>query len=146
MRRVLRRTVRDGFERIAVVCGAWHVPALRDLPPAAADDRLLRGLPKVKATLTWVPWTYARLSYASGYGAGIRYFPAGTTTCFLPGPARRAVAGPGRRVLRDEGIPASPAHVIESVRLAEALAALRGRPARPGRGHGGRPRGALRGQ
>ncbi len=31
-------------------------------------------------------------------------------------------------VLRDEGIPASPAHVIESVRLAGALAALRGRP------------------
>jgi len=31
-------------------------------------------------------------------------------------------------VLRDEGIPASSAHVIESVRLAEALAALRGRP------------------
>ena len=31
-------------------------------------------------------------------------------------------------VLRDEGVPASSAHVIESVRLAEALAALRGRP------------------
>src|SRR5580704_16752371 len=25
MRKVLRRTVRDGFQRIAVVCGAWHV-------------------------------------------------------------------------------------------------------------------------
>ena len=22
--------------------------------------------------MTWVPWTYGRLSYASGYGAGIR--------------------------------------------------------------------------
>ncbi len=55
MRRVLRRTVREGFERIAVVCGAWHVPALRQMPSAAADDRLLRGLPKVKATMTWVP-------------------------------------------------------------------------------------------
>ncbi len=31
-------------------------------------------------------------------------------------------------VLREEGVPASSAHVIESVRLAEALAALRGRP------------------
>jgi hypothetical protein len=27
MRRVLRKTIKDGFERIAVVCGAWHVPA-----------------------------------------------------------------------------------------------------------------------
>ncbi len=70
MRKVLRRTAKDGYQRIAVVCGAWHVPALQHLPPAAADDRLLRGLPKVKATLTWVPWTYGRLAYTSGYGAG----------------------------------------------------------------------------
>ena len=128
MRKVLRRTVREGFERIAVVCGAWHVPALRDLPPAAADDRLLRGLPKVKASLTWVPWTYGRLSYASGYGAGIRS-PGWYDHLFCsPGqPVERWLAK-AAAVMRDEGIPASPAHVIESVRLAEALAALRGRP------------------
>ena len=128
MRKVLRRTVRAGFDRIAVVCGAWHVPALRDLPPAAADDRLLRGLPKVKATLTWVPWTYGRLSYTSGYGAGIRS-PGWYHHLFCsPGqPVERWLAM-AAAVLREEGIPASPAHVIESVRLAEALAALRGRP------------------
>ena len=128
MRKVLRRTARDGYERIAVVCGAWHVPALRDLPPAAADDRLLRGLPKVKATLTWVPWTYGRLSYASGYGAGIRS-PGWYDHLFSsPGqPIERWLAR-AAGVLRDEGIPVSSAHVIESVRLAEALAALRGRP------------------
>src|SRR5271165_1888400 len=128
MRKVLRRAVTDGFERIAVVCGAWHVPALRDLPPAVADDRLLRGLPKVKASLTWVPWTYGRLSYASGYGAGIRA-PGWYDHLFCsPGqPVERWLAK-AAAVLRDEVIPASPAHVIESVRLAEALAALRGRP------------------
>lgn len=128
MRKVLRRTAREGFERIAVVCGAWHVPALRELPSAAADDRQLRGLPKVQAALTWVPWTYGRLSCASGYGAGIR----------SPGWYDHLFSSPGQPVerwlaraaaaLRDEGIPASSAHVIESVRLAEALAALRGRP------------------
>ena len=128
MRKVLRRTVRDGFERIAVVCGAWHVPALRDLPSAAADDRLLRGLPKVKATLTWVPWTYGRLSYASGYGAGIRS-PGWYDHLFCsPGQPIERWLAKAAAVLRDEGIPASSAHVIESVRLAEALAALRGRP------------------
>ena len=128
MRKVLRRTIRDGFERIAVVCGAWHVPALRDLPSAASDDRLLRGLPKVKATLTWVPWTYGRLSYASGYGAGIRS-PGWYDHLFSsPGQPIERWLAKAAAVLRDEGIPASPAHVIESVRLAEALAALRGRP------------------
>jgi hypothetical protein len=128
MRKILRRTIRDGFERIAVVCGAWHVPALRDLPSAASDDRLLRGLPKVKATLTWVPWTYGRLSYTSGYGAGIRS-PGWYDHLFSsPGQPIERWLAKAAAVLRDEGIPASPAHVIESVRLAEALAALRGRP------------------
>jgi hypothetical protein len=128
MRKVLRRTVKDGYQRIAVVCGAWHVPALSDLPAAAADDRLLRGLPKVKAALTWVPWTYGRLAYASGYGAGIRS-PGWYDHLFSSAgqPLERWLAK-AAGVLRDEGVPASSAHVIESVRLAEALAALRGRP------------------
>jgi Family of unknown function (DUF5682) len=128
MRKVLRRTAKDGYQRIAVVCGAWHVPALQSLPAAAADDRLLRGLPKMKATLTWVPWTYGRLSYASGYGAGIRS-PGWYDHLFSSSgqPVERWLAK-AAAVLRDEGVPASSAHVIESVRLAEALAALRGRP------------------
>jgi len=137
MRKVLRRTVKDGYQRIAVVCGAWHVPALsacaaaaagQDLPSAAADDRLLRGLPKVKAALTWVPWTYGRLSYTSGYGAGIRS-PGWYDHLFSSD--RQPIEGwlaKAAAVLRADGVPASSAHVIESVRLAEALAALRGRP------------------
>jgi hypothetical protein len=133
MRKVLRKTVKDGYQRIAVVCGAWHVPALQSFPAAAADDRLLRGLPKVKATLTWVPWTYGRLSYASGYGAGIRspgwydhLFASALLSC--PGQPIERWLAKAAAVLRDEGVPVSSAHVIESVRLAEALAALRGRP------------------
>ena len=128
MRKVLRRTVKDGYQRVAVICGAWHVPALQTRPAAAADDRLLRGLRRVKAILTWVPWTYGRLSYTSGYGAGIRS-PGWYDHLFsTPGqPVERWLAK-AAAVLREEGIPVSSAHVIESVRLAEALAALRGRP------------------
>ena len=37
----------------------------------AADRALLKGLPKVKAEMTWVPWTHRRLARHSGYGAGI---------------------------------------------------------------------------
>jgi hypothetical protein len=129
MRRTLRRTVKDGYQRIAVVCGAWHVPALQSMPSAAADDRLLRGLPKAKATtFTWIPWTYGRLAYTSGYGAGIRS-PGWYDHLFSARgrPIERWLAK-AAAVLRDEGVPASSAHVIESVRLAETLAALRGRP------------------
>lgn len=139
MRRTIRRAVRDGFERIAVVCGAWHVPALAGsqgggsawgagLPTARADDALLRGLPKVKVETTWVPWTYGRLAAWSGYGAGVT----------SPGWYHHLFASPDRPVerwltaaagvLREEDLPVSSAHVIEAVRLTRSLAVLRGRP------------------
>ncbi len=129
MRQVLRKTLKDGAERVAVVCGAWHAPALVGaLGPAAPDARILKGMSKVKTSLTWVPWTHSRLASASGYGAGItspgwyhHLFTANdrTITRWLTKVAR---------VLRDEDLPISSAHIIEAVRLADTLAALRSRP------------------
>lgn len=129
MRQVLRKTLKDGAERVAVVCGAWHAPALvGGLGPAAPDARILKGMSKVKTSLTWVPWTHSRLASASGYGAGItspgwyhHLFTANdkTITRWLTKVAR---------VLRGEDLPISSAHVIEAVRLADTLAALRSRP------------------
>ncbi|MGW1268230.1 DUF5682 family protein [Streptomyces sp. NPDC002491] len=129
MRGHLRSAQREfGSERVAVVCGAWHVPALRRKVAVAADRALLKGLPKVRADLTWVPWTHRRLARAGGYGAGID----------APGWYAHLFGAPDRPVerwltkaaalLREEDHFVSPAHVIEAVRLAEALAALRGRP------------------
>ncbi|MBM7460566.1 hypothetical protein JOE26_003241 [Rhodococcus coprophilus] len=128
MRQVLRTAVKAGARNIAVVCGAMHAPALTGpLGPAAPDARLLRGLPKVKAALTWVPWTHSRLSAASGYGAGITSpgwydhlftYPDDTTARWFTRVAR---------VLREEDLPVSSAHVIEATRLADTLAVLRGR-------------------
>jgi hypothetical protein len=128
MRRTLRAVLKDTEGPIAVVCGAWHGPALAEpLPPAAADDRTLRGLPKRKAALTWVPFTHSRLASSSGYGAGIDS-PGWYHHLFsaVDEPVTRwfiQVAG----VLRARDLPVSSAHVIEAVRLAEALAGLRGR-------------------
>ncbi|MGV0155670.1 DUF5682 family protein [Rhodococcus sp. GB-02] len=129
MRQVLRKTLKEGAERVAVVCGAWHAPALVGaLGPAAPDARILKGMSKVKTSLTWVPWTHSRLASASGYGAGItspgwyhHLFTANykAITRWLTKVAR---------VLRDEDLPISSAHVIEAVRLADTLAALRSRP------------------
>jgi hypothetical protein len=113
---------------VVVVCGAWHVPALRRKTTVAADKALLKGLPKVKTDLTWVPWTHRRLSRSSGYGAGID----------SPGWYGHLFSAPDRPVerwltkvaglLRAEDRIVSSAHVIEAVRLAETLAAMRGRP------------------
>jgi Family of unknown function (DUF5682) len=128
MRKAIRAALKAGHSRVAVVCGAWHAPALLDLPSAAADDRQLRGLPKLKVVMTWVPWTYGRLVSWSGYGAGVRS-PGWYHHLFES--VDRPIEGwltMAARVLRDEGIGVSPAHVIESVRLAQGLAALRDRP------------------
>jgi hypothetical protein len=128
MRLQVRAAQREFGDDVAVVCGAWHVPALRRKSTVAADKALLKGLPKVKADMTWVPWTHRRLSRHSGYGAGID----------SPGWYGHLFGAPDRPVerwltkvaglLRDEDRMVSSAHVIEAVRLAETLAAMRGRP------------------
>jgi hypothetical protein len=129
MRQVLRAALRETTGPVAVVCGAWHAPALAGkLPPATADAALLRGLPKRKATLTWVPWTHSRLAAASGYGAGVTspgwYHHLFTTPEQTVIRWLTKVAG----VLREHDLPVSSAHIIEATRLAEALAGLRARP------------------
>ncbi len=82
----------------------------------------------MKVETTWIPWTHARLSYDSGYGAGIKspgwYHHLWTTRDLI---AQRWLSHVAR-LLRQEDFDASPAHVVETVRLAEALAALRERP------------------
>jgi hypothetical protein len=115
------------FERVAVVCGAWHVPALLGQGVSAADKALLKRLPKLKIAATWVPWTYEQLTFSPGYGAGVTspaYYetiwhspPDGVTHRWLIQAAQ---------LLREEGLNASTASVVEAVRLAEALACLRG--------------------
>lgn len=128
MRIQIRTAAKEFGDEFAVICGAWHVPALRTRTTLTADRALLKGLPKAKAELTWVPWTHRRLARHSGYGAGIE----------SPGWYEHLFAAPDRPIerwmtkvaglLRDEDRFVSSAHAIEAVRLAETLAAMRGRP------------------
>ena len=124
---------------LAVVCGAWHVPALRRKVVAKHDRALLKGLPEMKVTATWVPWTETRLAASSGYGAGVvspgwyahlwqglqlgKAEPAAAQLAVNVFTTRwqAKVAG----LLRDNGRPASTASVIEASRLAISLASLR---------------------
>ena len=128
MRQSIRAAEREGFERIAVVCGAWHAPVLQTMPAAKVDTTLLKGLSKVKVSATWVPWTNGRLTYWSGYGAGIEspgYYqhlwsvPDDVTVRWMIRVAQ---------LLRGQDLDASSASVIEAVRLGHSLAALRDRP------------------
>ncbi len=137
MRREIVKSLSAMEGPVAVVCGAWHVSALKAKHSASADRDVLKGLSKVKTVATWVPWTDSRLAAASGYGAGVispgwyrhiwasfqghgaRRRPLDVTASW-----QSRVAG----LLRDEGLPAATASIIEASRLAMSLAAIRGYP------------------
>ncbi len=125
MRKMIRQAEKEMFREIAVVCGAWHVPALKANIKQKDDNDLLKGLPKVKVDCTWVPWTYSRLSFFSGYGAGISSpgwyehiwkYPNDNGTLWMAMVAK---------LFRGKQMDTSVAHVIEAVRLAESLTSLR---------------------
>jgi len=128
MRKVIRQAEKEMFQNIAVICGAWHSPALINMPKQKEDNDLLKGLPKAKVECTWVPWTYNRLSFYSGYGAGIESpgwyghiwkHPKDDGTLWMAKVAQ---------LFRKKQMDTSVAHVIEAVRLANALASLRNLP------------------
>lgn len=141
MRAMIRTAFAEGCRCVAVVCGAWHGPALEEPARfAAADVELLAHLPSVAVDFAWVPWTYGRLASFVGYGAGVPspgwyhhlWESMGTVdevpaTADEPAPGIVAWMAAIGALLRAEGFEISTAHVIEALRLAEALTALRGR-------------------
>ncbi|MBX9858321.1 MAG: hypothetical protein K2Y20_01880 [Sphingomonas sp.] len=131
MRLEIAKAAKDSPGPVAVVCGAWHVPALVVRHSAAADRDILKRRSKTRIKATWAPWTTPRLARDSGYGAGVvapgwcqhvwdTHGTAAAETVWLAQIAR---------LMRDKGHLVSTASVIETQRLGTALAALRERPA-----------------
>ncbi len=137
MRSEIRKALKEQDGPIAVVVGAWHVPALRRKTAIAEDRAILKDAAKVKVEFSWVPWTETRLAAGSGYGAGVaspgwyghlwQLYERGPT---LSAPDHFAATWQAKvaTLLRAEGHPAATASAIEAARLALSLAALRGRP------------------
>jgi len=135
MRQTLRRAQAEGFNRIAVVCGAWHVPALQREHDPNADAVLLHNLPRCPVVVTWTPWSYGRIAAASGYRAGVHapgWYHFLWESQARPGDRAAFVAAGWlaqvARLLRSEGHEVATASVIEAVRLCETLSALRDKP------------------
>ncbi len=136
MRRSLRQLISQGVSRIAVVCGALHTPALTldalqgRVPQCrkSEDSARLSGIKRVKVEATWVPYSHERLTLSSGYGAGIQS-PGWYLHLWENEGSKSAAYWIARaaRLMRDSGLDTSSAGVIEAVRLADALAAMRRR-------------------
>ncbi len=131
MRTAIRNGLAAGHKQIAVVCGAWHGPALQDLDNAAADAALLTDMPTYAVAFSWVPWTYNRLTYKAGYKAGViaPYWYHHLWRCAQDGVSLSDQTinwmTKTSQLLRKHNVDATPAHSIEAIRLAEALAVMR---------------------
>ncbi len=131
MRKQIRAAAKE-YGKIVVICGAWHVPALKAKVTIKDDNALLKGLKKLKMDVSWVPYTFQRLSQESGYGAGVSA-PAWYQHLFYQHQQGSNAEDTAiqwlirtARILRENGFDCSSAHVIEAVRLAVSLAGLRG--------------------
>ena len=125
MRRSIRAAQKAGHQSIAVVCGAWHGPALTEMPAQKADNDLLKGLPKMKVEMTWIPWTNNRLMTRSGYGAGIESPGYYEHNWKYPDDDSSRWLTLAARIFRNRQKDISAAHIIEGVKLAQSLVTLR---------------------
>lgn len=126
MRRAIRTAAEQMYDTICVICGAWHAPALEDAEKyRKQDEQLLKNLPKTKVESTWIPWTNDRMMSESGYGAGIDSAGWYEHTWQHPDDDGTLWLTRAAHAFRAAQKDVSSAHVIESVRLAHALTALR---------------------
>lgn len=131
MRRRIEEAIAAGHkpEKIVAVVGAFHASVLSSDFPAMTDDELA-SLRRRASKLTLMPYSYFKLSSQSGYGAGNQapaYFELLWETLErgdlheLPSRYLSQVV----RHLREAGTHRSTAEVIEGVRLARTLSALK---------------------
>jgi hypothetical protein len=131
MRRRVEQAIASGHKpgKIVAVVGAFHGPVLSGAFPAMTDMELA-SLPRRTSKLTLMPYSYFRLSSQSGYGAGNpapAYFELlwqalnERGICDLSRHYLSLVA----RHLREAGTHRSTAEVIDGVRLAETLSAVK---------------------
>lgn len=133
MKRHIAGAISEGYapDKIVVVTGAYHTAGLlsEGFPPMSEDE--LESLPETETDHTLMPYSYYRLSSRSGYGAGNKapaYYGL-LWKGFLKGEPMYAAYSYMSKIAgyqRKHGNPVSPAEVIDAVRLACALANLKG--------------------
>ena len=127
MRKQIRKAVKEEFEKIAVVCGAWHVPLLQEYEniKEKEDNAIVKGRKKEACAACLIPWSYEQMTLSQGYASGVHAPFWYESLYFHPKQAVVRWMVKAARLLRKKNLDASSAEVIESVALANALAGLR---------------------
>ncbi|MCX7749880.1 MAG: DUF5682 family protein [Clostridia bacterium] len=132
MRYRIQDVIKRGHQpdKIVVVTGAYHASVLGpEFEPMTEEE--VRCLPRLKSSLTLMPYSYFRLSSQSGYGAGNHapnYFEM-MWECLQKGQfddLPMIYLSKMAEILREKGTWRSSAEVIEGVRLSRTLAAMHG--------------------
>jgi len=132
MRRNINKAIENGHspDKIVIVTGAYHASALLYSENDMSEEEF-KKLNRKSCKITLMPYSYYKLSSQSGYGAGNNapaYFEM-MWKCMNERDLDRLPAYYLSQVtshLRNSGTVRSSAEVIESVRLATALASLNG--------------------
>ena len=134
MRRCIRQAWKEGYERLAVVCGAWHRPAPRGGCHRPSDAKLLTGSPQGEGRRDRDPLDLRRLApfqrlrgrdqIAQVVSPPLERFRLTSAIRWMTRVAS---------LMRVHDLDASAAHVIEAVRLAGVARGFARPPfARPG--------------
>lgn len=130
MRKVIHESEQE-YSTVAVITGAFHTYGLKSKEFTKADEKLTKKLSYTDTKATLMPYSYYRLSARSGYGAGAKA-PAYYEILWrnrlngMLGNAKTEYLSRIAGYQRENGFSASSAEVIEGVRLAETLCAMRG--------------------
>lgn len=117
----IRNYVQDGYINIAVICGAWHAPILKNWQNAPKSKTKINGT----QPYYWIPWTYQKMTISAGYSAGIHaplYYEH--LYNFQEHAIHHWLARAGA-IFREQGHLISAAQLIDTAHLSKELASLR---------------------
>ncbi|MFZ1357448.1 MAG: DUF5682 family protein, partial [Saprospiraceae bacterium] len=128
MRLQIRKSIKNGENKTAVICGAAHLPFLRNFTNYSVleDKELIKLKSKLDLTCSWIPWSYKRLSSLNNYSAGVQ-FPLFYEHIYRYGSSAPITITAALSIyMRKAGYDISLAHTLEAVNLSQTLASLRG--------------------
>ena len=126
MRVQLRKISSKKYKKIAVVCGAYHVPAL-DLKAydEKEDLRLITDLQKTKTQAAWIPYENKRILSSHGYGAGVASTRWNELLFQEKEKALFYYISTAAEIARNQKLQISSAQVMDAITMADCLSELR---------------------